>query len=81
MSLAEQRITPQQYLELERAAEYKSEYLNGEMFAMTGATRKHNLIVTNLISQLHAHFASRSCEANQKTRVSRCFGRRCATSS
>ena len=36
-------VSPQEYLRLERLAEYKSEYLNGEIFAMTGASRKHNL--------------------------------------
>jgi Uma2 family endonuclease len=30
-------LTPEQYLEIERAAEYKSEYYDGEMFAMAGA--------------------------------------------
>ena len=38
------RYTPAQYLALERAAETKSEYLNGEIFAMAGASRRHNLI-------------------------------------
>ena len=37
-------LTPEQYLEIERAAEYKSEYFNGEMFAMAGAKANHNLI-------------------------------------
>jgi len=46
-------FTPQEYLRLERRAEYKSEYLNGEIFAMTGASRKHNLITTNISSLLH----------------------------
>jgi Uma2 family endonuclease len=32
-------ITPEQYLEIERAADYKSEYFNGEMFAMAGDER------------------------------------------
>ena len=41
-------ITPEEYLALERKAEYKSEYLNGEIFAMTGASRKHNLIAGNI---------------------------------
>lgn len=46
-------ITPEEYLALERKAEYKSEYLNGEVFAMTGANRNHNLIATNIISLLN----------------------------
>ena len=32
-------LTPEQYLEIERAAEFKSEYYGGEMFAMGGARR------------------------------------------
>src|SRR5437870_2932942 len=45
-------VSPEEYLRLERQSEYKSEYLNGEIFAMTGASRKHNLITTNISSLL-----------------------------
>ena len=31
-------LTPEQYLEIERKAEFKSEYYQGEMFAMSGAS-------------------------------------------
>jgi Uma2 family endonuclease len=55
-------ITPEQYLEIERKAEYKSEYINGEMFAMAGAKRVHNLIVANLVARLNEQFRSRPCE-------------------
>ncbi len=41
-------ITPEEYLAFEREAEYKNEYVNGEIFAMTGASRKHNLIAGNI---------------------------------
>ncbi len=34
-------ITPEEYLERERAAEFKSEYYNGEVFAMSGGSRNH----------------------------------------
>jgi len=43
------QITSEEYLALERRAEYKSEYFEGEVFAMTGASREHNLITTNLV--------------------------------
>jgi Uma2 family endonuclease len=46
------RISPSEYLELERAAETRSEYYDGEMFAMSGASRKHGLIVMNLAAAL-----------------------------
>jgi Uma2 family endonuclease len=45
-------ISPEEYLRLERQAEYKSEYLNGEIFAMSGASREHNLIVAHIVSEL-----------------------------
>lgn len=56
-------ITPEQYLEIERAAEYKSEYFNGEMFAMAGASRRHNLIAANALGELRQQLRSRPCEA------------------
>ncbi len=55
-------LSPSQYLEIERAAEYKSEYYAGEMFAMTGASRSHNLIVGNLIANLHHLLRDGPCE-------------------
>ena len=41
-------LTPEQYLEIEEQAEYKSEYLKGEVFAMAGGTEAHNLIAGSL---------------------------------
>lgn len=55
-------ITPEEYLALERKAEYKSEYLHGEVFAMTGASRKHNLIATNIVLSLGNQLNSKPCE-------------------
>ncbi len=45
-------ITPEQYLELERKAEFKSEYYAGQIFAMSGGSDKHSLIISNLIALL-----------------------------
>jgi len=45
-------LTPEQYLEIERKAEYRSEYLNGSMFATAGASPNHGRIVVNAILQL-----------------------------
>jgi len=55
-------ISPEEYLKLERQAEYKSEYLNGEIFAMTGASRKHNLIGTNLVVSFAQQLRGKTCE-------------------
>ena len=40
---ARQRFTVEEYLARERAADYKSEFFNGESFAMAGASREHSL--------------------------------------
>ena len=55
-------ITPEEYLAIERAAEYKSEYVNGEIFAMTGASRKHNLIAGNVAGELRQQLKGKPCE-------------------
>ena len=44
--------------------EYKSEYLNGEIFAMTGASRKHNLIATNILVSLGQQLKGKPCEVH-----------------
>jgi Uma2 family endonuclease len=61
-SLARPRLTAQQYLEIERKAERKSEFLGGEMFAMSGASRAHNLISTNVTREISQQLRGRPCE-------------------
>jgi Uma2 family endonuclease len=56
-------LTPAEYLALERAAESKSEYLDGEMVAMTGASRNHNRITADLGAELLRQLRGRPCEA------------------
>ena len=56
---SETYLTPEEYLALERSAEIKSEYLDGDMVAMPGSSREHNLIVTNLVSGLHQRLEDR----------------------
>src|ERR1035441_2998811 len=58
-------LTPEQYLEIERKAEFRSEYYGGEMFAMSGARRGHNLIAWNLAGELRQQLRERPCEAYQ----------------
>ena len=59
-------LSPQEYLTLERQAETKSEYYAGEVFAMAGASRKHNTIVPNLLYLLVGQLKGRSCECLQQ---------------
>jgi Uma2 family endonuclease len=58
----QQRLTPQEYLALERQAQYKSEYFNGEMFAMSGASRRHNLSCVNVAAAFHTQLRQLLCE-------------------
>jgi len=59
----QKKYLPQEYLELERAAEYKSEYYQGEIFAMAGASRNHNRIVGNLNGELYIFLKGKSCSS------------------
>jgi len=56
------RYTPAEYLELERAAQTKSGYLDGEIFAMAGASRRHNLITGSVVTRLTSQLESQPCE-------------------
>ncbi len=61
--LAEKRYySPEEYLAMEEKAEYKSEYYRGEIYAMSGGSVNHNLIIGNVHASLH-----------QKMRDSKCF--------
>lgn len=62
MPNAQPRLTPQDYLAWERRQEGRHEYVNGEIHAMTGASRKHNLICANLLASLHGQLRGRPCE-------------------
>ncbi|MET0623567.1 MAG: Uma2 family endonuclease [Pyrinomonadaceae bacterium] len=55
-------VTPEEYLTYERAAEYKNEYFDGEIFAMTGASRRHNLIAGNIFGSLWQQLRGKPCE-------------------
>lgn len=54
-------ITPEEYLDLERKAERRSEYYQGEIFALAGASPEHVVIVTNLVGELRQHLKKRDC--------------------
>jgi Uma2 family endonuclease len=57
-----QLMTPQQYLEWEEQQPIKYEYINGEVFAMTGGTLPHNSIALNLASALKPHLRGKGCK-------------------
>jgi hypothetical protein len=56
-----QRLTPQEYLARERAAETKSEYIDGMLILMSGATKEHVIITVNVASEIHQQLKGRPC--------------------
>ena len=54
-------LSEAEYLQHERQAKFKSEYLNGEVYAMAGASREHNQISTNLVVSLGAQLLEKPC--------------------
>jgi Uma2 family endonuclease len=61
-SVAEIYISPEEYLERERQSEEKSEYYGGRIYAMSGASRPHNLITGNVFASLHTLLRGGPCE-------------------
>jgi Uma2 family endonuclease len=59
-------LTPEQYLEIERKAEFKSEYYQGAMFAMSGPQEAHVLITDNACGELRQLLRRRTCKAYSK---------------
>jgi Uma2 family endonuclease len=56
--------TPEEYLALERKADRKSEYVHGQVIAMAGASRIHNLIAGNFYREASQQLRGRPCEAH-----------------
>lgn len=53
----------EEYLALERSASFRSEFHDGKIYAMTGASREHNLIAINIAGELRDQLKNRPCEA------------------
>ena len=61
------RLTPEEYIAFERKALpdgeiVRYEYINGELIAMSGASRAHNLITVNISTALHSRLRGSRCE-------------------
>ena len=64
---AQTHLTPEEYIALERKAIpdaeiIRHEYLNGELIAMSGASRAHNLITGNIFGELRNLLRGSGCE-------------------
>jgi Uma2 family endonuclease len=62
MPEARPRMTFEEYLAIERASEVRHEFLGGELFTMSGASRRHNQIVTRLVVALDTRVRESGCE-------------------
>lgn len=58
------KMTVEEYLEWEAQQEIRHEYVNGEVFAMTGSTIPHNDIALNFYTALRPHLRSTGCRMN-----------------
>lgn len=58
---SQERLTESEYLALERAAEFKSEFENGEVFAMSGGTAAHSLLASNVQYALRRQLDGKPC--------------------
>jgi Uma2 family endonuclease len=55
-------LTPEEYLAIERQAEYKSEYVDGVMYAMAGGSHQHSSIAINVSGELYLQLKSTRCQ-------------------
>ncbi|HSB09330.1 MAG TPA: Uma2 family endonuclease [Blastocatellia bacterium] len=57
-----QRLSVEEYLESERDSPVRHEYIDGQIFAMAGASDRHNRIAGNLYNRLDDHLGDGPCE-------------------
>lgn len=67
-------MTEDEYLEFERNSESRHEYINGEVFAMAGASPNHNRLTMRLSRLIDTHLDGKDCEAfggDQRVKIKR----------
>lgn len=73
MNFAHQyQITEQDYLNNELQSQIKHEFIDGELFAMVGASSAHNLIAGNMFAEIKAHLKGKPCRpyiSDMKVRI------------
>ena len=68
------KLTEEQYLAIDRAAEVRSEFLDGEMIAMSGGSLRHSELQGNAFGELYAALRGSDCRVHSsdfRVRVSR----------
>lgn len=72
INIAHHPISPEDYLHAEQLADTKHQLIDGEIFAMAGASENHNLLAGNIFSELKNQLKGKSCRtfiADMKVRV------------
>ncbi|AMR28035.1 hypothetical protein A0257_13675 [Hymenobacter psoromatis] len=59
---ATRHYTPEEYFELEATSEVRHEYFEGEVFAMAGASKSHNVLAQNLAAGLRTALRGKGCQ-------------------
>jgi Uma2 family endonuclease len=62
-SAEHRRLSVDEYLEFEANSEYRHEYIDGAVYAMSGASENHELIAGNLFAAIHGHLRGGPCKA------------------
>ena len=71
-AIPKRKLTAAEYLEIERTAEFRSEFFDGEMFAMAGASYQHNIVKDSLVFELRLRLLGSSCRtssSDQRVRI------------
>lgn len=71
-AVPKKKLTVAEYLAIEKAAEFKSEFYDGEMFAMAGASREHNALHNNLVIDIGSRLDGSPCRtysSDQRVKV------------
>ena len=61
-AIAKRYMTEAEYLAYDNKSKIRYEYMDGKIFAMAGATRKHNLANTNISTELSLQLRETNCE-------------------
>ena len=61
-ALPKKLLSPEEYLAIERDSEVRHQYYRGEMFAMSGASREHNLLATSISAEIYNALREKRCE-------------------
>ncbi len=73
-ALPQRKLTAEEYLAIERNAEFKSDFYDGEMYAMAGASIEHNRVKENLTYELKSRMRGGPCESfssDQRVHINR----------